>query len=73
MGKCSYAEWEKDVISCMTKCGWRLEINNENTLGFKHIGSEWFRDFDKKTRRFIHGNGAQIINLVISKKEVADE
>lgn len=54
------------LILKLTALGWIVDVNDENRLGFifpVDDKTEWFRDYNKSTGRFIQGNGKQIINL----------
>lgn len=59
-------EWEKTMIAWMTSRGWVNDRNDETTLGFSLRNKDewWIRDYDKRSRTFIHYNGNQKINLV---------
>lgn len=63
--KMTEEEWRETMIVHMNKYGWALDRDDETTLGFTLDG--WIRDYDKKTRRFVHFNGNQIVNLKITK------
>lgn len=62
--------WEDSIKRMMLEGGWTMDRDNENTLGFvfrEDNGDEWIRDYDKKSRTFVHFNGSQKINLIVSK------
>ena len=62
--------WEASIKRLMLEGGWTMDRDNETTLGFtfrEDNGDEWIRDYDKKSRTFVHFNGSQKINLVQSK------
>jgi hypothetical protein len=64
-------EWEKIIVSYMTNGGWVNDRNDDDTLGFtfKEDGMTYIRDYNKKSRHFVHYNADQIVNL----KQTVDE
>jgi hypothetical protein len=62
----SHSEWEEAMIAWMKSRGWENDINDETTLGFSFTesnGDKWIRDYNKKSRSFIHYNGSRKITL----------
>ena len=53
--------WEEEITEFMITSGWTKDRDNKTTIGFKN--GDWIRDYNKKTRRFIHFNGEQKMNL----------
>lgn len=64
-----YEKWREEVVSFMTQCGWKLDVDSEDTLGFSLKDGDhlWIRDYCKKMRRFCQYDGNQKINLVCTK------
>lgn len=58
-------EWEKSVKDHMSKGGWVNDRNDETTLGFsiEEGPHKWIRDYNKKSRTFVHYDGNMKINL----------
>ena len=65
-------QWEEHTKKCMKQGGWTLDRDDEKTLGFtckdKNTGDTWIRDYDKKSRNFVHFNGDHMLNLIVTKK-----
>ncbi len=58
-------EWEKLLIDYMTEKGWINDRYDETYIGFSFVEGKhyWIRDYDRKTRRFIHLDGNLVLNL----------
>jgi len=58
--------WERSIKKMMSDGGWTMDIDNDDKIGFVFMdekGDKWIRDYDKKTRTFVHFNGDHKINL----------
>ncbi len=62
-------EWENSIIDWMTNGGWINDRDDETTLGFSFMEGEhhWIRDYDKKSKSFVHYDRNQTIELRIVK------
>lgn len=68
-------DWEKQVTQHMVSSGWELDRDDETTLGFSfktRDGGHWVRDYDKKTRAFVHFDAKQRVSLVQTVKNVVE-
>ncbi len=64
-------EEESYLIKSLVERGWICDVNTENKLGFifpVDENEEWIRDYDKKTKRYVHYNGKTKINLRVTKE-----
>jgi hypothetical protein len=71
-----HMSWEEEVMEHMIRNGWRLDYNTEEKFGFSinFQGTNFCRDYNKKTRRFVEINMDWITNLrVRSTKELSAE
>ncbi len=71
----SQDEWMKAVTESMILSGWLLDRDDETTLGFSfktRDGGHWVRDYDKKTRVFVHFDATQRVSLVQVVQKVVE-
>lgn len=64
------SEWD-DLRKKMESNGWKCIQDDEERINFSFYEDEdheWFRDYNKKTKRFMQMNGRQKVNL-LSKHE----
>jgi hypothetical protein len=68
-------EWEKTIIFYMTNGGWENDRNDSDTIGFtfKENDKTYIRDYDKKSRHYVHYNADQVVNIRQILKEKHEE